>query len=333
MKVFVSYSHAQLEWVMGRLEPCLRAGGAQILIDRQRFEAGRSLIGQMDALQDQADRQVLILSKDYLSSGMCCHEMDRAVALDPAFTQGHVIPVRRDDCAMPAIISGQNPLYADLRDDTQAGPWNKLMMACDIGLGMNPPDWLSARDDVLRSLQTGRSVNLITRGTVAWRGLLDDLASKPVLQLAQLDLDQGETSYRQGFVEAVLAVLGMPGSVPRAPRDLAHLSARLATLKGRNLAIRHTDHIGRTRLNGGCITARDHPWWYGHVESRASHCSRLHHARHHNGLSGGGRSARAISRLRCRTWRRDVGDWRSAASVYAAAGGLDLLARSRSSLG
>lgn len=55
-KTFVSYCHRQGDWVWERLVPCLKAGGAEALIDRERFELGRAVIGQMDALQDQADK-------------------------------------------------------------------------------------------------------------------------------------------------------------------------------------------------------------------------------------------------------------------------------------
>ena len=40
-KVFVSYSRKQGEWDWDRLVPCLKAGGAVVLIDRERFEDGR----------------------------------------------------------------------------------------------------------------------------------------------------------------------------------------------------------------------------------------------------------------------------------------------------
>ncbi len=45
MKVFVSYSHKQGTWVWERLVPVLRAGGVDVRIDRERFEAGKSVIG------------------------------------------------------------------------------------------------------------------------------------------------------------------------------------------------------------------------------------------------------------------------------------------------
>ncbi len=88
-RTFISYCHQQGNWVWGRLSPCLKAGGAEVLIDRERFEVGKALIGQMDALQDQADQHLLVLSADYLSSPYCRHEMDRAIALDPDFKYCH----------------------------------------------------------------------------------------------------------------------------------------------------------------------------------------------------------------------------------------------------
>ena len=52
-RVFISYNHQQGKWVWERLTPCLRAGGAEVLIDRERFEVGKAVVGQMNALQDR----------------------------------------------------------------------------------------------------------------------------------------------------------------------------------------------------------------------------------------------------------------------------------------
>jgi len=38
MKVFVSYSHAQSDWVQDRVVPVLEAGGAEVLVDHSQVD-------------------------------------------------------------------------------------------------------------------------------------------------------------------------------------------------------------------------------------------------------------------------------------------------------
>src|SRR3954451_5605366 len=99
--VFVSYSRQQSEWVWDRLVPCLKAGGGEVLIDREQFEAARAVKKQMDEVQDRARLNVLVSSPDYLASDFCRHEVRRAVRRDPAFDAGVVIPVKRVACTLP----------------------------------------------------------------------------------------------------------------------------------------------------------------------------------------------------------------------------------------
>ena len=68
MRIFVSYSHKQSEWVHSRLLPVLRAAGAEVLVDIDHFKAGQTVTGQMDRLQRRASRHVLVITADYVAS-------------------------------------------------------------------------------------------------------------------------------------------------------------------------------------------------------------------------------------------------------------------------
>jgi TIR domain len=148
-KVFIGYSHSQGEWVLTRLVPYMEAGGAEVLIDRERFKAGKNLIGQMDATQDKAQVHVLVFSPDYLSSPNCLHEMERAVVGNPSLRNGSVIPLKRVQCQVPAKIRRPNPLYVDLRNDRDPVPWELSLKACEADLGVAAPSWLKTRDDIV----------------------------------------------------------------------------------------------------------------------------------------------------------------------------------------
>jgi hypothetical protein len=241
-KVFVSYSHAQGEWVLDRLVPCLRAGGAEVLIDVERFRTGGGLYRQMDAVQDLAERQVLVLSAAYLASTPCQHEMQRAIALDPRFEHHIVQPVRRDDTPLPSSIKLPDPLYVDLRDDSKPAPWAALLRECDAALGTTAPHWLAARDEVRRKLLDHRSVNLVVpdRG-VKWRELILDLETQAPLKFPRIDLDSGEAASRRHLIETILRRLGLPDRVPASPGDLPVLTRALLDYGLTRLTLVHFD--------------------------------------------------------------------------------------------
>ncbi len=243
-KTFVSYCHRQGDWVWERLVPCLKAGGAEVLIDRERFELGRAVIGQMDALQDQADKHLLVLSADYLSSRYCRHEMDRAIALDPGFTSttGIVIPVLREACTLPASIARPKPLYADLRDDRQPDPWTQVLQSCDAArLGTTAPAWLAARDEVARFLERNESVNLVVDNGVNWRALLAHLVNDYPLGLARVDLQDPDTTSRRGLLATIAKALGERVALSNEPHDLSDFKALLMSRSNTRVALTHFD--------------------------------------------------------------------------------------------
>lgn len=242
-EVFVSYSRHQGDWVWGRLVPVLKAGGAEVLIDRERFEAGLGLVGQMDAAQDQADRQLLVLSDDYLGSDYCLHELDRAIAKDPDFSRGITIPVMRYACMLPDCLTKPDPLRLDLQDDSQPEPWAKLLAACAAELGADVPHWLAVRDRIMRFLERGQSVNLVVNGQVRWRTLLDHLRAEHFPELALVNLDKGSTARRRGLILEILNQLGHRPTMPDEPDDLAEFDRLIGTGPRASVALTHFDQV------------------------------------------------------------------------------------------
>ncbi len=248
-KIFISYNHQQGKWVWERLAPCLKAGGAEVLIDRERFEVGKAVVGQMDALQGQADKHVLVLSEDYLKSDYCRHEMDRAVDLDPDFQLGTVMPVLRSACELPHAITRPNPLYADLRDDQQPDPWANVLRSCNADLGTTAPTWLTARDVLVDYLGRNQSVNLIVQKGVNWQKLINHITKDYFADLALVDLEDPDTMSRKGLLATISMALGARVALPEKPRgDLAAFKAFLGARPSvARVALTHFDLAPRRR--------------------------------------------------------------------------------------
>ncbi|MCA1854012.1 MAG: toll/interleukin-1 receptor domain-containing protein, partial [Beggiatoa sp.] len=107
----------------------LEGGWSRVFIDHQRFEAGLAVVGQMDGLQDQAERQLICWSADHAASGACRHEWRRALVKDPGFQSGVILLARLDGGALPVDLPTDltQPLCIDLRDDSKPNPWQLLL--------------------------------------------------------------------------------------------------------------------------------------------------------------------------------------------------------------
>jgi hypothetical protein len=244
--IFVSYSRHQGEWVWDRLVPVLIAGGAEVLIDRERFDAGRPVYRQMDETQDRAGLQILVLSPEYLASKPCQHEMKRAIASSKKFESGAVIPVIRVDCPLPAEIVRHAPLRVDLLDDSKPEPWDLLLRTCRRDLGTSANEWLVARDGVRQYLGRGESVNLVVTDRALSQTMLDRLRHDRDLGLGVVQLDSIRAMHRPALVGAILEQCGCQGvgPVPDKPEDLLHLDRVLGTLpRPPRLALTSFDHV------------------------------------------------------------------------------------------
>ncbi len=246
--VFVSYSHQQADWVRNTLCPVLNAWGADVLIDALRFQAGVAMYEQMDAIQDRAEIHLLVLSPDYLASAPCLHEMKRAVAADPSFSKGCVLPVVREACTLPPEIKSPNPLYVKLVDDSNGDQWDLVTEKFGANIGVSAAEWLRARRAVRDAMLDGRSVNLVVQGSPDRKGLLAQLRAD-LGQLAIVDLESGATVGRQSLITEILRALGSTVVARKSPDDLRDLHLGVMEAPGPvRLAFRHFDVL-RSRAN------------------------------------------------------------------------------------
>ena len=238
-RVFVSYSRKQEEWVHARLYPVLKAGGADVLMDVHRFQAGLGVYGQMDATQDLAEIHLLVLSPDYLASEPCVHEMRRAVAGSP----GRVLPVVREDCTLPPEVQGSDPLlYVKLMGEGTADQWDLMTARCEVDLGVSAAEWLRVRDRLREAMLDRRSVNLIYQGSPDREGMLSQLRAD-LGGLAIVDLHSGATVERHLLVREILRELGINRVVQGPHGDLDELNTCILAAAPVRLAFRHFDIV------------------------------------------------------------------------------------------
>ena len=226
MRIFISYSHQQSDWVHSRLIPILRAAGGTALVDVDHFKAGETVMGQMDELQGAAGRHLLLVTSDYLASAYCLHEMDQAIESDPGFATGKVLPIMLDGTPLPPQLASAGGLasgllYVDLQDDKKVAAWALLLNSCKLGLpGTDAPTWLRTLDETKTHLERGESVNLVIRNRkVNWRLWLDQLTQTRFKQIVVVDLEHPRAVPRNGLISEILKATGRSNSdVPPPPR-------------------------------------------------------------------------------------------------------------------
>ena len=222
-KVFISYNHGRAQWVRQYLAPILTAAGFQVLADYLEFKAGKALIGQMDATQDAADRQILVIDQAYLKSKHCCHELARALA-HSRYPSDRIIPIRAEPVDLPDEI--RSSLYIALEGmPGDAAGWR--LLAKTLGFAWDPHAWLRARDRIRQCLEVNKSVNLVTSEGSCWRQLIQHLEDDEDLGLSSFDLHKGHGSKRNATVRAMLRAAGLDDHIAVADEDLIHFSEQL----------------------------------------------------------------------------------------------------------
>lgn len=253
-RIFISYSHAQSDWVTTRLAPLLRASGSPIIRDLEASDAGVALNPQMDKWVDDGDVMLAVISPQYLASTACRYEWARAVARDPGFASGRLVPILLAGDRLPPEMTGPNPIYVDLReehfadrdDPTVNGHWEKVLQATGGEVGVPPLAWLNALTRTVELIRNQQSVNLVASNPAKWRELLREsktlLGDLPIIDLG----DVVNRRTKRGFLEKMLEALALHHALPAEPgEDVYQFSQRVRTGRHARLGVAHFEACWR----------------------------------------------------------------------------------------
>ena len=252
--IFISYSRDQAAWVEDQLVPVLIAGGADVpvlhpgggeeVVDTERSAVGAGVAQRVLTAQDQAERQIVVLSEEYAGNVSCLEQLRHAISKDPDFRYGLVIPVLREDCTLPADIAIPERLIIDLRNNRRATPWDQLLSACQSDLGTSATAWLKSRDEVIRHFSANRSVNLVIDPNLDQEVFLSHLRER-IGDLATLDINSFKAGTRRGLVSDILRVAGYDGAVPTPPSDLEMFDQYMAGVGTHRIVVLNFDFVKR----------------------------------------------------------------------------------------
>ena len=241
-RVFISYRfEEQQDWVCTRLIPILRSSGVTVLIDRENFRVGYGPEQSAVDLQSTADHHILVISQSYFrDSSYCKNEAERALATDPTFEMGRVVPIRRDASVWPKPWGGlpNSPLYIDLSDgagDEKDVGWQKLVESVSGRFSVSPTAWLFARDQIVDGLRRGSSINLVCSSNELMKAMVEHImypeaAELMVPGLLKIDLEAGAAETREGLLRKLCKVAGLPEKVSAETTALEDFENKLEIL-------------------------------------------------------------------------------------------------------
>jgi hypothetical protein len=165
--VFISYSHADKDWVRRELLPNLEARSLRICIDFRDFQPGAPSVTEMERAVLTSRKTLLILTPDYVESAWAEFEALMLQAMDPASRGRRLIPLLKEKCNLPLRIRYLTYVnFADPEDWDIA--WIQLLTALEAPEKHAPPlpkearQAAQRRDAALRELHDLRR-KLITR--------------------------------------------------------------------------------------------------------------------------------------------------------------------------
>jgi hypothetical protein len=115
--VFISYSHADKEWVQGWLMPELEKARLRVCIDSRDFDLGVPAVVNMERAVDLSRHTLLVLTPAWVASEWTAFESLLVQTSDPAGRRQRLIPLLLKSCEPPHRIAMLT--YADFRNEEE----------------------------------------------------------------------------------------------------------------------------------------------------------------------------------------------------------------------
>jgi hypothetical protein len=103
--VFISYSHADSDWVFDWLVPRLKAEALAVCTDQESFALGVPALINMENAVATSRHTLLVLTPAYLASNWTMYEQILTQTQDPIGLRQRTTPVLRAPCDLPMRIA------------------------------------------------------------------------------------------------------------------------------------------------------------------------------------------------------------------------------------
>jgi len=118
--VFISYSHADNEWVKGWLMPGLEKAGLRVCMDSRDFDLGVPAVVNMERAVDRSRHTLLVLTPAWVASEWTAFESLLVQTSDPVGRRQRLIPLLLKPCEPPHRIAMLT--FADFRNEEEQAP-------------------------------------------------------------------------------------------------------------------------------------------------------------------------------------------------------------------
>jgi len=115
--IFISYNHADQNWVRSELLPKLEATGLKVCIDYRDFEIGAPSLVNMEQAVEKSRHTLAVLTPNWIASEWCEFECLLANTTDPAGRKRKLLPLMLTRCELPLRIKLLT--YADFTNPSE----------------------------------------------------------------------------------------------------------------------------------------------------------------------------------------------------------------------